>query len=63
MTENEHYPTFQGYAGFEDDGAALPVHLTNGGGRRDYGPKGCAGIALLPAVVGALLLVLRGGRR
>lgn len=29
--------------------------------RRDYGPKGCAGIVLAPVVLVALLL--RGGRR
>jgi hypothetical protein len=34
-----------------------------GGGRRDYGPKGCVGFAVLPAIVAGLLFVLRGGRR
>lgn len=29
--------------------------------RRDYGPKGCAGIVLAPVVLVAMLL--RGGRR
>jgi len=30
--------------------------------RKDYGPKGCAGIVLAPVVLVAALL-LRGGRR
>ena len=30
--------------------------------RRDYGPKGCAGIVLAPVLLMAALL-LRGGRR
>lgn len=37
------------------------AELTDGGRRRDYGAKGCAGLVLLPAL-GALLLKLRGRR-
>lgn len=47
--------------GFGDDGRALRSNLS-GGNRKDYGPKGCAGIVLAPVVLVAALL-LRGGRR
>lgn len=47
--------------GFGDDGRALRSNLS-GGNRKDYGPKGCAGIVLAPVVLVATLL-LRGGRR
>lgn len=42
---------------------AMRGEFTGAKTRRDYGPRGCAGIALLPAVLGAVVLLLRGGRR
>lgn len=46
-------------------GVPVRADLNNGGGgRRDYGPKGCAGFAVLPALFAAVaLMVRRGGRR
>lgn len=46
--------------GFGDDGRALRSNLS-GGNRKDYGPKGCAGIVLAPVVLVAMAL-WRGGR-
>ena len=40
----------------------MRADLTDGGHRRDYGPKGCAGIVLAPVVL-AVAVLLRGGRR
>lgn len=57
MNDNEVYPRHP-YAGFGDDGAAMPVEFHNGGGRRDYGPQGCAGIVLKTAAFLALVAVL-----
>lgn len=46
------------YAAFGDDGAALRSNLTDGGHRRDYGPKGCAGIVLKTAAFSGLVAAM-----
>lgn len=45
------------YAGFGDDGHALRSNLA-GGNRKDYGPKGCAGIILKGAAFGGLVAAM-----
>jgi hypothetical protein len=51
MTERDRNPT----QGARADLQGSPM-------RRDYGPKGCAGIVVAPAVM-VIALFLRGGRR
>lgn len=48
--------------GFGDDGRALRSNLQGLPYRKDYGPKGCAGIVVAPVLV-VLAVLLRGGRR
>ncbi len=48
----------------ERETSALRRALNDGGYRKDYGPKGCAGIVYGFAVVATVLVVLvKGGKR
>lgn len=63
MAEKREYPDRPVTAGvgmFDTAGWAAPAEMSN---RRDYGPKGCAGIVLAPLVAALATLALRGGRR
>lgn len=48
--------------GFGDDGRALRSNLQGSPYRKDYGPKGCAGIVLAPVVL-VVALLLPGRKR
>lgn len=58
MNDNGSYPNQPFAAG--SDGAAMPLYAEfhDGGGRRDYGPQGCAGIVLKTSAFLALVAVL-----